>query len=157
MRGGSFFKGEHTRGRANGQAGRGQRTRLGDLGTGERAATVIRDRWCVHYAEGTPAEPYAGEIYLRALQRLKGSEAAMMARRVEQFFWSDAKAVRVWLCEECSERLRLSSELKAGGKGGHEAARPESHTRRHRLRAGRVLTFSHPLMAVFHVRTEEQC
>lgn len=70
-------------------------------------AVVVRDRRCVHYAEGAPAEPYAGEVYLRALQHLRGSEAALAARLVEPFFWSDAKVVRVWLCGECSARLGL--------------------------------------------------
>jgi hypothetical protein len=66
-----------------------------------------RDRRCIHFADGVPLEPYAGEVYLRALQRLKGSEAARVARQVEPFFWSDAKVVRVWLCGECSARLGL--------------------------------------------------
>lgn len=85
----------------------------------ETAATdpVTRDRWCVHYTEGTPAEPYAGEDYLRALQRLRGADAERVARRVEPFFWSDAKATRVWLCGDCSGRLGLSAVLKARGKG----------------------------------------
>ena len=76
----------------------------------EAAAAVRRDRRCVHYAGGAPAEPYSGEVYLQALQRLRGSEAALMARRVEQFFWSDAKVARVWLCRECSARLGLLRE-----------------------------------------------
>ena len=67
----------------------------------------LRDRICAHSAEGATAEPFAGEVFLRALQRLRGSEAALMARRVERFFWSDAKVVRVWLCRECSVRLGL--------------------------------------------------
>jgi hypothetical protein len=78
--------------------------------TKDAAAAVIRDRHCVHYEEGAQAEPYAGEVYLRALQRLKGSEAAQMARRVGQFFWSDAKVVRVWLCGECAAGLGLGRE-----------------------------------------------
>ncbi|HEX3561170.1 MAG TPA: hypothetical protein VHU19_18415 [Pyrinomonadaceae bacterium] len=75
----------------------------------EREATgaARHERRCMHYAEGTPQEPYPGEIYLRALQRLRGSEAAHAARQVEPFFWSDAKAVRVWLCGDCSARLGL--------------------------------------------------
>jgi hypothetical protein len=74
------------------------------------AEPLIRDRGCVHYTEGTPAEPYAGQDYLRALQRLRGGEAEQAARRVEPFFWSDAKATRVWLCGECSARLGLRRE-----------------------------------------------
>lgn len=72
------------------------------------AAAAMRDRRCAHFAEGAATEPYAGEVYLRALQRLKGGEATLMARRVEQFFWSDAKVVRVWLCGGCAARLGLS-------------------------------------------------
>src|SRR5947209_5966198 len=72
----------------------------------------LHDRRCVHYAEGAPAEPDAGAVYLRALQRLKGSEAALMARRVEQFFWSDAKVIRVWLCGDCAARLGLRRDEK---------------------------------------------
>lgn len=73
----------------------------------EAATVAVRDRRCAHFADGAAAEPYAGEVYLRALQRLRGSEAALMALRVEQFFWSDAKLTRVWLCGECSARLGL--------------------------------------------------
>lgn len=73
----------------------------------EAVAATRRDRRCVHYVEGAPAEPYAGEVYLRALQRLRGSEAARAARQVESFFWSDAKVTRVWLCGECASRLGL--------------------------------------------------
>lgn len=75
----------------------------------EATAEAVRDRRCAHYADGAAAEPYGGE-YLRALQRLRGSEAALMARRVEPFFWSDAKVTRVWLCGECSARLGLRQD-----------------------------------------------
>lgn len=83
----------------------------------EAAAAAVRDRQCVHCAEGAPAEPYAGEDYLRALQRLRGGEAERAARLVEPFFWSDAKATRVWLCGDCSARLGLPTVLRARGKG----------------------------------------
>ena len=79
----------------------------------ERAAAdapARRDRRCLHYAEGLAAQPYAGEDYLRALEGLRGSEAARVARQVEPFFWSDAKVVRVWLCGECSARLGLQRD-----------------------------------------------
>jgi hypothetical protein len=76
----------------------------------DAAAAAMRDRHCVHFAEGAAMEPYAGEVYLRALQRLKGGEATLMARRVEQFFWSDAKVVKVWLCGECAARLGLNQK-----------------------------------------------
>ena len=76
----------------------------------EATAAVRRDRRCVHYAGGALAEPYTGEVYLRALQRLRGDEATRAARLVEPFFWSDAKVVRVWLCRECLTRLGLGQE-----------------------------------------------
>ena len=67
-----------------------------------------RDRRCVHAARGAEAaRPYPGEVYLRALQRLKGTDAARAARNVEPFFWADAKVVRVWLCGECAAPLGL--------------------------------------------------
>ena len=66
-----------------------------------------RDRRCAHYAEGVPAQAYAGEVYLGALQRLRGSDAARAARNVEPFFWADAKVVRVWLCRDCAKTVGL--------------------------------------------------
>lgn len=81
------------------------------------AEPAVRDRRCVHYSEGASAEPYAGEVYLRALQRLRGGAAERAARLVEPFFWSDAKVTRVWLCGDCSARLDLPTVLRARGKG----------------------------------------
>lgn len=66
-----------------------------------------RDRRCAHHVQGAQAEPYRGEVYLRALQRMRGSDAARAARQVEPFFWSDAKVVRVWLCGDCAATLGL--------------------------------------------------
>ncbi len=66
-----------------------------------------RDRRCAHYVEGGQALSLPGEEYLRALQRMRGSDAARAARNVEPFFWADAKVVRVWLCGECAAPLGL--------------------------------------------------
>ncbi len=67
-----------------------------------------RDRRCAHTARGAEAaRAYPGEVYLRALQSLKGTDAARAARNVEPFFWADAKVVRVWLCGECAAPLGL--------------------------------------------------
>lgn len=72
------------------------------------AESFRRDRRCSHTARGgEAARAYPGEVYLRALQSLKGSDAARAARNVEPFFWADAKVVRVWLCGECAAPLGL--------------------------------------------------
>jgi hypothetical protein len=72
-----------------------------------RAAEATRERRCVHYPKGVDGEFYGGNIYISAVQRLKVSEAMKVARNVEPFFWSDAKVVRVWLCEDCASELGL--------------------------------------------------
>lgn len=56
------------------------------------------ERQCAHFKEGSDGRPYDGGLYLKALQRMKGSAAARLAGKVEPFFWSDAWKVRVWLC-----------------------------------------------------------
>ena len=66
-----------------------------------------RDRRCAHYAEGARGSWLPGEVYLNALQRMRGSDAARAARNVEPFFWADAKVVRVWLCQECASAVGL--------------------------------------------------
>ena len=76
---------------------------------------AARDRSCVHHRRGEPGEPYAGEEYLRALYRVKASEAMRMAGQVEAFFWADAPTVRVWLCRGCAERLGLLRRAAAEG------------------------------------------
>jgi hypothetical protein len=53
------------------------------------------ERQCIHFKEGSDGLPYEGELYLKALQRMRGSAAARLARKVEPFFWSDARKVRV--------------------------------------------------------------
>ena len=76
---------------------------------------VVPERACVHYKRGEQAEPYGGEEYLRALHRLKASDAVKMAGMVEAFFWSDAPTVRVWLCRGCGERLGLLRRASVEG------------------------------------------
>jgi hypothetical protein len=67
-----------------------------------------RDRRCAHFAQGAPTRSLPGEVYLSALQRMRGTDAARAARNVEPFFWADAKVVRVWLCHECAQAVGLS-------------------------------------------------
>ena len=67
------------------------------------------ERQCVHFKEGSDGLPYDGELYLKALQRMKGSAAARLARKVEPFFWSDARKVRVWLCAGCAAEAGLGA------------------------------------------------
>jgi hypothetical protein len=40
---------------------------------------------------------------------MKGSAAARLARKVEPFFWSDARKVRVWLCADCAAETGLGA------------------------------------------------
>lgn len=61
----------------------------------------------MHYAAGAPGDIYAGSEYVAALQKMRGSVALSLARRVEPFFWEDARFVRVWLCRRCSEEFGL--------------------------------------------------
>ena len=65
------------------------------------------ERQCAHFREGVEGRPFDGELYLKALQRMRGSQAAKLARKVEPFFWSDARKVRVWLCAECATEAGL--------------------------------------------------
>jgi hypothetical protein len=67
------------------------------------------ERQCTHFKEGSEGRPFDGEIYLKALQRMKGSSAARLARKVESFFWSDARKVRVWLCADCAAEAGLAA------------------------------------------------
>lgn len=73
----------------------------------EKASEAARERHCVHYAEGSAGDFYTGRSYVAALQRLKGSNALRLSRRVEPFFWEDAHLVKVWLCRGCSEEFGL--------------------------------------------------
>lgn len=67
------------------------------------------ERQCVHFKEGSDGRPFDGEIYLKALQRMRGSSAARLARKVEPFFWADARKVRVWLCAGCAAEAELGT------------------------------------------------
>jgi hypothetical protein len=67
------------------------------------------ERQCAHFKEGSDGLPYDGELYLKALQLMKGSAAAGLARRVKPFFWSDAQKVRVWLCAGCAAEAGLGA------------------------------------------------
>ncbi len=68
---------------------------------------VKRDRACTHFTQGAAGQSYGGEEFIRSLQRLRGDAAMRMARRVESFFWSDARHIRVWLCRDCAAEMRL--------------------------------------------------
>lgn len=67
------------------------------------------ERQCVHFKESGDGRPYDGELYLKALHRMRGSSAARLARKVEPFFWSDARKVRVWLCADCAAEAELET------------------------------------------------
>jgi hypothetical protein len=67
------------------------------------------ERQCTHFKEGREGRPFDREIYLKALQRMKGSSAARLARKVGLFFWSDARKVRVWLCADCAAEAGLAA------------------------------------------------
>jgi hypothetical protein len=67
------------------------------------------ERQCAHFKDGSEGRPYEGELYLKALQRMKGSAAAELARKVEPFFWADARKVRVWLCAGCAAEAGLGA------------------------------------------------
>lgn len=70
------------------------------------------ERQCAHFKEGNDGRPYDGELYLKTLQRMKGSASARLAGKVEPFFWSDARKVRMWLCAGCAAEAGLGE-----GKG----------------------------------------
>jgi hypothetical protein len=38
---------------------------------------------------------------------MRGPQALELARRVQPFFWADARLLRVWLCDDCSARAGL--------------------------------------------------
>ena len=68
---------------------------------------AYRERECIHRDKDVEGDFYRGLAYIKALQRLPGDEAVKIARRVEQFYWSDAENVFVWLCNDCAKILRL--------------------------------------------------
>lgn len=67
------------------------------------------ERRCVHCSSDEPAQDCPGAVYLGALGRLKGSEALMLARKVEPFYWSDADVIHIHLCRDCTAALRLDN------------------------------------------------
>ena len=69
--------------------------------------TRALERHCSHCSRESAGGVYSGEAFLRALQRLKGDEAAWQAHKVEPFFWSDADMIHVRLCDDCAERIGL--------------------------------------------------
>ena len=68
---------------------------------------VMRERECVHRAQGAEGTFYEGADYVASLQRLRADAALDFAARVTAFFWSDARQTVVWLCRECAGELRL--------------------------------------------------
>lgn len=65
------------------------------------------ERQCAHFKDGSESRPYERELYLNALQRMKGSASARLADKVEPFFCSDACKVQVWLCVGCAAEAGL--------------------------------------------------
>jgi ABC-type ATPase with predicted acetyltransferase domain len=68
---------------------------------------AYRERECIHREKDVEGDFYRGLAYIKALQRLSSDEAVKIARRVEQFYWSDAENVFVWLCNDCAKTLHL--------------------------------------------------
>lgn len=54
-------------------------------GTGAYVPPKV-ERQCVHFKEGSDGLPYDGKLYPKALQRMKGSQAAKPAGEVEPVF-----------------------------------------------------------------------
>ncbi len=65
------------------------------------------ERHCIHHRRQVPGTYYGGEQYVAALQRLKASAVVQASRKVEPFFWGDARKVTVWLCAECAAEFGL--------------------------------------------------
>lgn len=65
------------------------------------------ERECIHREKDVEGEFYKGLRYIKAIQRLRCSEAVEMAQKVEQFYWSDAEKIVVWLCNDCARALRM--------------------------------------------------
>lgn len=66
-----------------------------------------QERECVHRRAGAAGGFYSGEVYVSALQRMRGESALALARKVGAFFWSDAPRVSVWLCHDCARQASL--------------------------------------------------
>lgn len=83
------------------------------------------ERQCAHLKEGSDGYLTEGELYLKALQRLKGSAASGPARKAEPFFWSGARKVRVWLMLRlCGRGGREVNRLAVSRPGHRKASRP---------------------------------
>ena len=67
--------------------------------------TTYRERECAHRAPGVGGCFYSGASYVQSLQRLRASAAADFSARVSSFFWSDARQIVVWLCDDCAAWL----------------------------------------------------
>ena len=68
---------------------------------------TVNERECIHRGEQVQGDYYTGTSYVKALQRLPGTEAMKMASKVGAFFWADAAKTKVWLCRECAAELEL--------------------------------------------------
>lgn len=68
---------------------------------------AINERECIHRGKNARGDYYTGTNYIKALQRLSGSDAMRMAGKVGAFFWADAPKTRVWLCEDCAAEIGL--------------------------------------------------
>jgi hypothetical protein len=66
---------------------------------------TYRERECVHRAGGAGGGFYEGASYVQSLQRLRASAATEFSNRVTSFFWSDARQIVVWLCDDCASEL----------------------------------------------------
>ena len=66
---------------------------------------TYRERECSHRAPGVGGNFYSGASYVQSLQRLRASAAADFSARVSSFFWSDARQIVVWLCDDCAAEL----------------------------------------------------
>ena len=73
----------------------------------------VLERECIHYEQGSEAEPYNGAFYIQALQRLRSDEAVRVSRNIAPFFWADAHKTRVWLCHDCAMELNLAEGPRA--------------------------------------------
>lgn len=69
---------------------------------------AVNERECIHRGkQQIEGDYYTGSSYVKALQRLPGTEAMKMASKVGAFFWSDAPKTRVWLCTACAAEVGL--------------------------------------------------
>ena len=69
--------------------------------------SIINERECIHRGKQAEGEFYTGLNYVKALQRLSGNAAMVMAGKVGAFFWADAAKIKVWLCHECAQEIGL--------------------------------------------------